>query len=452
METLPQDILRLIFDLIQRWTQRAYSLRSVSKHWAKILSNRARYPPLLHHQVVLLPQCALSTFLLLVARHSHPRTVPQSETLHRLLSMQPMANERLDDPRAVRALGKICRNRTSLFLAETGIVTLYRVVSSPLVDVVLVSLTVHRPTYQQALAPNTPLRAICPLPTRVRLIVAVTDVDSLPDADREQEFVTLCSYFVSVLRLPAHLHPQFVPISLSTGDGIEDRASFAPWYPGPSLLDALALPSSAPWLPPSDAPLLLVLCDSGRLGNESDEAASEVWLRVFRRSIRAGCVTYRKDSPITITAVHTPHGVACEGSVVRVTYTGANLYLGDVLDEVGSAQRAYKTQLKCGLFLRELPQHCPLLAAGMEFTLRTHLGCANGGVEKLLAVVFDGKQKLRPAFAKAKSQVVCILTYQGGLWTMESSEGRTRSGFELLLLELEGKVIAHGRVLPEPSP
>lgn len=57
METLPRDVLLLIFDVVQQSTQNARKLSSVSKRWAAIFaSNHARYPALLHHVVVLLAE------------------------------------------------------------------------------------------------------------------------------------------------------------------------------------------------------------------------------------------------------------------------------------------------------------------------------------------------------------------------------------------------------------
>ena len=356
----------------------------------------------------------------------------------------PSSEATFGDDRAVSRLGYWHQNQVCLeFLHQRRSHMQYRATTSPLVDIVLLPLSVRRSDFAPALAPNSELRYLFPLPIRVRLIVAVIGMESVGWHD--ETFAEVCSFFHSAIRITS---AHFIPVSLATGDNITHRSTNMPWYEGPTLIEALAQPATAPYIPPSALPLLLLLSDAVTV-----EDAADAWVRVFRGKLRSGCTVFRVNEAVTVTKIHTHSGGACEGSIARITIHGPGAkacLLGDVLDE-GDGKRGarcgYKTSLVCHLSLRELPAHCPLFTAGCEGVLRTHFAAAEVEVSKLLAM--NGKK--RPMFAKAKQQVACCITLKGPLWTMESSDGISRSGFELVLLESQGKVLGHGRVVPAPA-
>ena len=344
---------------------------------------------------------------------------------------------------------------TSLLVIESDRPALYPTIGSPLFDVVVLPISIRRSDFLKAPleadhdrrpsrytgpTPDDALRTIAALPRRVRLIVAVTGMSEVEPELREAEFRALCSLFEAATRVRALL----VPVSIHADEGITKPLQDAAWYAGPTLIDALAAPDCATCLPPSEAPLLLVLRDSTPIvGDEA--AASEVWVRVFRRSLRPGRLLECSGQPIAITAVHAFGNFALEGSVVRVTFTGADLHLGDVLDEASNATQAYKTELKCSFALHTLPPHCPLLMRGLALTVRSHLCAVEATVAALLSLkTSDGQASHAPHFARSNDWVVCTLALAAGMWV---TADQRRSGFELVLIEVGGAVIGHGSVM-----
>lgn len=376
----------------------------------------------------------------------------------KLLPIEPVAQlDSFSEPRVGFTSGTMRVRDTSLLVIESHQRLLYPVLGSPVFDVVLLPLNINgsdflkappreaerRPTRYTGPTLEGVLRTVTALPARVRIVIAVTGMSSMEPAARETAFRTLCGLFTSAVPGEALL----VPVSVHTGEGFIQPLQNAAWYTGPTLVDALATPAPAPCLPPSEAPLLLVLRDSTAIvGDEA--AASEVWVRVFRRALAPGRRFECNGQTITITAVHVPGNFALEGSVVRVTFTGTELLLGDVLDEAANAKQAYKTELKCRFTLHTLPPHCPLLMRGLRLTVRSHLCAVEATVGALLEVTSSGGQAAPSLhFGRSTDSVVCTLTLAGGMWVTAEREGQRRSGFDLVLIEVGGTVIGHGSVL-----
>jgi peptide chain release factor subunit 3 len=299
-----------------------------------------------------------------------------------------------------------------------------------------------------------------------RLIVALNKMDDRTvgwSQDRYRAIVRALRPFL--VKTVGFADTVFLPMSGASGANLRDplEGGVAPWYDGPSLvqaLDAARLPRRDP-----HAPFYMTVssrmteCGRTVIEGKIESGTVRVGDRVTTGRGRGTCSSSSPGLAIGIVqSIGTDFAEALReasvGEIVRIVVAGCDARPGDVLS-CADRPLAAVDRFEAHLSVLRLLEHKPILSKGYSAVLHAHTAVAECTVRSILGSIDRATggvsaDRARPLFARAGDLVVVRIEIVGEPVCLATCAELPRLG--RFTLRDEGRTVAVGKItrLPEP--